>query len=45
MFLNVDIEGIENPDGVCSPTFVEDEFSGLFFIHQSFLLNIQDLHK
>ena len=44
MSLNDDIVEIEKPDGICSPTFAVDEFSGLF-LHQSFLLNIQDLHK
>ena len=43
--LNDDIVDIEKPDGIRSPTFVVNEFSGLFFVHQSFLLNIQDLHK
>ena len=30
MFLNGDIVDIENPNGICSLTFVVDEFSGLF---------------
>ena len=30
MFLNGDIVDIENPTGICSLTFVVDEFSGLF---------------
>ena len=30
ILLNEDIVDIENPDGVCSLTFVVDEFSGLF---------------
>ena len=29
MFLNDDIVATEKPDGICSPTFVVDEFSGL----------------
>ena len=29
MLLNDDIGDIEKPDGICSPTFVVDEFSGL----------------
>ena len=29
MLLNDDIVDIEKPDGVCSPTFVVNEFSGL----------------
>ena len=47
MLLNDDIVDIEKPDGICSPTFVVDEltFINLFYIHQSFLLNIRDLHK
>ena len=44
MLLNDDIVDIEEPDGICSPTFFENEFWGLF-LHQSFLLNIQDQHK
>ena len=31
MLLNDDIVDIEKPDGICSPTFVVDEFSLLFF--------------
>ena len=34
MLLNEDIVNIKKPDGICSPTFVEDEFSGLF-LHPS----------
>ena len=30
MLLNKDIVDIEKPDGICSLTFVVDEFSGLF---------------
>ena len=30
MILNYDIVGIEKIDGMCSPNFVVDEFSGLF---------------
>ena len=30
MLLNNDILDIEKPDGICSLTFVVDEFSGLF---------------
>ena len=30
MLLNDDIVDIEKPDGECSPTFVVDEYSGLF---------------
>ena len=45
MLLNDDIAGIEKPDGIFSPTFAENEFSGLFLLCQSFLLNIQNQHK
>ena len=34
MLLNDDYVDIENPDGICSLTFVVDEFSGLF-LHSS----------
>ena len=34
MPLNDNVEDIEKPDGICSPTFVENEFSGLF-LHPS----------
>ena len=30
MLLNDDIVDIENPDRICLPNFVVDEFSGLF---------------
>ena len=42
MFLNDDIVHIEKP---CSPTFVVNESPDYFYMHPSFLLNIQDLHK
>ena len=45
MLLNEDIVDIGKPDGICSLTFVVDKFLGLFYIHQSFVLNIKDLHK
>ena len=44
MLLNDNIVDIEKLDGICSLTFVVDEFSGLF-LHQSFLFYTQDLHK
>ena len=44
MLLNEDIVEIEKSDGICWLTFVLDEYSGLF-LHQSFLLYIEDLHK
>ena len=31
MFITDDIVDNEKPDGICSLTFVVDEFSGLFF--------------
>ena len=34
MLLNEDIEEAEKPDGICSLTFVADQFSG-FFLHPS----------
>ena len=34
MYLNDDIEDTEKPDGICSPTFAEIDFLGLF-LHQS----------
>ena len=43
--LNDDIAKVEKSDLICSPTFAVNQFSGLFYVHQSFLLNIQDLHK
>ena len=47
MILNYDIVDIEKLDGLCLPTVVVYEFFRLhyLYIHQSFLLNIQDLHK
>ena len=34
MLLNEDIVDIKKPEGICLPTFVVDEFSGLF-LHPS----------
>ena len=34
MFINDDIADIKKPDGICSLTFVVNEFSGLF-LHPS----------
>ena len=45
MLLNDNIVHIEKSDGVCCPTFVVDEFSGVLLHLSIFLLNIQDLHK
>ena len=33
-YLNTDIKDAEKPDGICSPSFVADGFSGLF-LHPS----------
>ena len=44
MSFNKDIVGMEKPDGICSLTFVLDEFSGSLS-HQSFQLKVQDLQK
>ena len=41
---NVDIVDIEKLDGICSPTFVVDDFSGLVEHPFIFLSKIQDLH-
>ena len=40
---NKDIVYIEKSDAICLLSFVADE--GFFYIHQSFLVYIQDLHK
>ena len=39
MLLNEDIVGVEKPDGICSSTFVVDEFSGLFLHSSVFSIN------
>ena len=36
MILNDDIIDIEKPGGICSPTFVVDEHSGLFLNPSTF---------
>ena len=36
MLLSDYIVDIEKPDGIFSPTFAVDEFSGLFYIYQFF---------
>ena len=43
--LNDDFVDIEKPYVILSFTFVIDDFSGLFYIYQSFLLKIQDQDK
>ena len=45
MLLNDDIVDMEKPDGTCLPTFMWMNFQNYFYIYQSFLLNIQNLHK
>ena len=45
MLLNDDNVGIEKSCGICSPTFIVDEFAHYFYIHQSFLSNIQNIYK
>ena len=45
MLLNDNIVHVERPDGICSPTFIADEFSGLLLDLSIFLLDIRDLHK
>ena len=42
---NKDIVYIDKSDAICLLSFVADELSGFFYIHQSFLVYIQDLHK
>ena len=43
MLLTDDILDVEKPDGMCSPTSVVDEFSGLF-LHPS-ILSIKHLRS
>ena len=43
--LNKVIIDIEKPDKIYLLTFVVDDFQGYFYIYQSFLVYIQDLHK
>ena len=38
IFLSEYIVAIQKPYGIWSLTFVVDELSGLFYVHQSFLL-------
>ena len=45
MLLNNDIVDIEKFDGICSTVYFENEFQKIFYIHQSVLSNIQDLHN
>ena len=45
MLLTENIVNIKKLDGISSSTFVVDVFSGLFLLHQSFLLNIEDQPK
>ena len=43
--LNYDIVDIEKLDGLCSPTFVVINFSGLFLHPSIHIFSIEDLHK
>ena len=45
MLLKEDIVDIEKHDGICSLTFVVNEFSGLFLHPATFSIITQDLHK
>ena len=45
MFLNVSIADNEKPYGIYSPTFVADNYSGIFLHHKFFLSKIQNLRK
>ena len=45
MLLNDDITDIEKPDRICSPTFVVNDFLGLFLHLSIFLSKIRDLLK
>ena len=45
MLIDDDIVDIEKPFGIFSAAFVVNEFWDYFYINQTFLLNIQDLHK
>ena len=45
MLLRDDIVDIEKPDGICLPAFLCMSSQDYFYIHQSFLLNIQGQHK
>ena len=45
LYYNDDIVDIEKPNGICSPTFVVNEFSALFLHPSFFLLKIQDLQR
>ena len=44
MLLKDNIVDIEGSDGICSLTFVVDEFSGLFLQPSIFSIKFQDLH-
>ena len=45
MHSNGDVVGIEKPNGISSPNFLQMIFQDCFYIPQSFALKIQDLHK
>ena len=45
MPLNDDIVDMEKLDGICSLTFVVDDFSGFYWHSSSFSSKVQDLQK
>ena len=45
MLSNYGIVDVKKPDGICSPTFAEDEFSGLFLHPSFFSIKYQDVDK
>ena len=45
VLLNEDIVHIEKPDGIFLLILLKMNFQDYFYIHQSFLLYIQDMHK
>ena len=45
MFLNENIVDIEKPDGIARLFLLYMNFQDYFYIHEFFLLIIQDLHK
>ena len=45
MLSNYGSVDVKKPDGICSPTFAEDEFSGLFLHPSFFSIKYQDVDK
>ena len=45
LFLYLDIVDNEKLDGICSLTFVVDDFSGFYWHSSSFSSKVQDLQK